>query len=269
MSFTYDRFGSTYAGGVVMPITLHPFSDSPGAVPSSMVDLPGGGAWDYLQGDIARPRYGTVTHKGKVMAATGPALQTAINALYALKGKRDLLWKSSDGGTTNQWRYARVLDVRADWGLRNATPYAIVEMDFELAAGPWSGAPHAETTAMATGDDVITTTNGGNVIVRDAIITILGSGPTITQLDFYKSYGDFYWRYSGSILDGEKLIINCGTKRVTNNDVDDFAHFILSPVYHTTSDWSPIAPGLNTLVVKRTGGSNLSICNLVYNDGWM
>lgn len=269
MSFTYDRFGSTYAGGVALPITLHPFSDGTGPITSPMTDLPGRGSFDTLGSGIARPEARQVTHRGKVLAATGAALQTAINALDALNGQRNLLWKSYDGGTTNRSRYARVMDVRKEWGLRNGTPYAIVEMDFELSAGVWSGAAHNETTTLTTGSDNAITTNGGNARVRDAIITIspAPASPAITVVDFYiATQGLWYWQ--GTLAAGKLLVINCGTKRITNDGVDAFVGFTLHP-YWDASDWFPIDPGgALTFRVGRTGGSNLSICNLVYSDGW-
>lgn len=268
MSFTYDRFGSTYAGGVVLPITLHPLSDGTGPITSPMIGLPGRGSFDTLGSGIARPEAHQVTHRGKVLAATAAALQTALDALYALNGQRNLLWKSSDGGTTNRSRYARVLDVRADWGLRNGTPYAIVEMDFELAAGNWRGAAHSETTAIdQVADKQVKMTNGGNVRVRDAIITITASGTAITSVTVYKN-GLVYWVWDGTLAVGKSLIVNCGTKSITNNGVDAFVGFTLQ-AGHTGSDWLPIDPGgEQTIYLYRTGGDNSSTFKLEYADGW-
>jgi hypothetical protein len=266
-TYIYQRFGSTYAGGVVLPIALHPFSEGPGAVPSSMVELPGGNAWDYLQSNMARPRYELITHKGKVIAASAVALQTALDALYALRGRRDLLWKSNDGGTTTRWRLARVLDVRTEVGI-SGSYYGIVEMDFELAAGIWSGAAHTETTVIDAASHAVVTTNAGNATVRDAIVTVMAKVATITAVSLYVA-GMLHWHYTGTIDINKALVVDCGSKTVKNDGADDYAHFVLQGD-HAGADWLSLAAGVNTITVETTSTDHTAHeVKLEYADGWM
>jgi hypothetical protein len=267
MSYVYTVFGSTYAGGVVLPTTLHPFSETPGPITSPIVELPGRGAWDSLGSGIAKPETQQITHRGKVIAASAAALQTSRDALRALKGKRDILWKTNDGGTTKRWRYARVMDVRIDNGLGSFCD--IVEMDFELLPGLWNGTAHtaevhALTTAAPTGT-FIALVNNGNVRVRDMrlVVTHVVTNPiTLFRVDGPLSS----WQYNGSIAVGGYLDVYCGSKRVWNV-ADDFAHFSLLTA-HYDSDWLPLEPGTNTIKFSRTGGDNSATIEVTFYDGW-
>jgi hypothetical protein len=230
-----------------------------------MVELPGGGSWDYLQSDVARPHYEDITISGGWQAASICAMEAKLDVLKALRGKRSYLWVADYGGTQIRSRLARCLDVRPK-SAQVTSSYCLIDMDFELAAGVWQGAAHTETTALATGTDAITTTNGGNVRVSDAIITVTAVTSSITLLSFY-SAGLFHFHYTGTITAGQSLIVNCGTRKVTNNGVGDFAHFILQSD-HADNDWLPIMPGVNTFTVARTGGAATSTVKIEYNDGW-
>jgi len=264
--YTYDSFGTSYASGVKLPITLQPYTDGAGAVSSYLVDLPGRGSYDTLSGGTATAEAYTITHRGRVTASTESALQGSLDAWYALRGKRSQLWKSNDGGTTTRWRYARLLDVRTDVGLGSAPYWSIVEMDFELAAALWCGSAHAETTTLATGTVNASTTNAGNTRVRNAIITITAAASAIGTVSVYKA-SLIHWHYTGSIAAGQALIVNGSTKSVTNNGNDDYVHFALQ-TSHADNDWTPIEPGLGTLSVERYGGGTASTINLSYYDGF-
>jgi hypothetical protein len=231
-----------------------------------MIDIPGRGVWDSLGSGIAKPEVQTITHRGKAIAASSSLLQTSLNAWRALNGQRNLLWKSSDGGTTNQWRYARVMDVRTDWGLRNGTPYAIVEMDFELAASPWNGAAHtAESTTLDATPHTVVTVNGGNVRVRDAVITIRAVGTNITDIQVSIT-NKASWGWAGTLVVGDDLVIDCGAKRITNDGVGAYGDFYLQSG-HADIDWLPLDPGSSTISVQRTEGAN-STFKLDYYDAW-
>ena len=265
MPYIIQRFGATYAGGVDLPTRAMEQPVGLGRVASGMIELPGGGSWDSTGTAVARLRSQIITIRGGWLAADAAAMTTKIDALRALVGTRSYLWSSSDGGTTNRWRYARVMDVRATAkpGFTRWTPY---EIDFELAAGNWSGAAHAESTALATGNDTITMTNGGNVRVSDVIITVTAVTSNITALSFYKA-NLFHWHYTGTIVAGTSLVVNCGTRRVINDGTGDFANFILQSD-HADNDWLPILAGVNTFLVERTGGAVTSTVRIAYSDGW-
>jgi hypothetical protein len=276
MTYTVQRFGSTYAGGVALPTTLHPYSETPGPITSPMIELPGRGAWDSLGTGIARPEVQTITHRGKVIAASAVARQTALDALYALRSKRDKLWKSNDGGTTTRWRYARVLDVRAELGITGAY-YAIVEMDFELEAALWAGAAYSTTVTLDSATHSVTLPNAGNGIVSDLRIVVKAEGTNITLLSVATTTlpagapatAWYHWHFTGAILVAGYVDIYCGSKRVyLTGTGDDFAHFTLQSD-HVLSDWLPLYPGNNVFSIGRSGGDNNCSAEFYYNDGWV
>ena len=273
MAYVYEVFGSTYAGGVALPLRVVTQPVGSGEVPSSLVQLPGGNAWDSLGSGMARPRSQKITITGVWLAASKSAMETKLDALKAMKGTRNKLWASVDSGTTNRWRYARCLDVRAvaKPGLQRMMP---IEMDFELVASPWNGTAHAaeSTTLDASPHDVVTT-NAGNAWVRDAIITITASGSSITVVSVSRAAiagvcGIIHWHWTGTLAATKSLIINCGTRSVTNDGADAWAGFVFQ-ADHADNEIAPLVPGVNTIVVARTGGDNSSTCKLDYSDGWV
>jgi len=261
-----EVFGLTYAGGVALPLYEGQQPQGSAAVPGTLIDLPGGGAWDYQGAETSRPRWETITIKGEWIAASSTAMQTKLDELKALTGQRSYLWASSDGGTTNRFRLARCLHVRSLLVPGN-TAYAIIEMDWQLAPGLWNGAAHAETTVIDAASHAVSTTNGGNATVRDAVITVTAKVATITLVSFYVA-GILHWHYKGTIGINKLLVVNCGTKAVTNDGANDYVNFELQ-AEHAQADWNPIAAGANTYTVDTTSASHASHeVKLDYWDGW-
>jgi hypothetical protein len=272
MPYTIDVFGTTYAGGVALPRYEGEHPGGSAAVPSALVELPGGNAWDSLGTDAALPRAEVITIRGEWIAASATAMQTKIDALKALTGTRNKLWTSNDSGTTTRWRYARCLQVRAAV-IPGSSAYSVIEMDFELAPGLWNGAAHAETTVLDTATHNVVTTNGGNATVRNARLQINAKVATITALSVSITVSGSlitHWHYDGTIAINKYLYINCGTRRVFNeNTGDDYANFALQ-TDHTIADWLPIYAGETTIVVSYTSAdTSAHTAVLAYNDGWM
>lgn len=272
MPYTIDVFGSTYVDGVALPRYEgeHPWGSA--AVPASLVELPGGYAWDSLGTDAARPRAEVITIRGEWIAANATAMQTKIDALKALTGTRNKLWASNDGGTTTRWRYARCLQVRASV-IPGSSAYSVIEMDFELAPGLWNGVSHSETTVIDATTNNVTTTNGGNATVRDAIFEVTAKVATITALSVSIHVSGsrvVHWHYDGTIAVNKKVVFTCGTRRVWNEDTgDDYANFALQS-NHTIADWLPIYSGANTIKVSYTStNTSAHEAKLIYYDGWM
>lgn len=272
MAYTIDVFGASYAGGVALPRYEGEQPWGTLGVPGTLVELPGGLMWDSLGTDAAIPRGGVITIRGEWLAASTTDMQTKMDALRALEGTRNKLWMSNDSGTTTRWRYARCLQTRAAV-MAGAASYAVIEMDFELAPGLWNGAAHAETTVLDTATHNVTTTNGGNATVRDARLQINAKVATITALSVSITVSGSlitHWHYDGTIAINKYLYINCGTRRVFNeNTGDDYANFALQ-TDHTIADWLPIYAGETTIVVSYTSAdTSAHTAVLAYNDGWM
>ena len=268
MAWIYTKFGATYSGGVDLPLLDGTEPAGAGPVPDSLAQLPGGGAFDTQGGKTTTPESRVITLKGYWVETSYAAMDTKVDALSALVGVRSYLWRSNDGGTTKRWRLARCKDVRvptaADSGL-----YAPIEMDFELLPGVWNGAAHTETTVLDTTPHAITTTNGGNARVRDAILRLeTTTANTITSIGVSIS-GKVDWHWTGSLEAGIGiyLIINCGTRSVTYMGNDAYSGFALQ-AGHADNDWLPLDPGANTISVHFTGSAEAS-AYLTYYDGRM
>jgi len=265
MPYIITRFGATYAGGVDLPIRAMEQPAGLGQAVSGMIELPGGNSWDSTGSAQTRLRSQIITISGGWLSADAAAMTTKIDALRALVGTRNYLWSTVDGGTTNRSRLARCLDVRAT-AKPGFTRWAPYEIDFELAAGVWAGAAHsAESTTLDTTPHDVVTTNAGNARVRDTIITIRANTSNITALGVsIATKSNFHW--SGTLVAGKDLIINCGTRRVTNDGADAYATFALQSD-HADNEWLPLDAGATTIVVHQNGGND-STCKLTYADGW-
>jgi hypothetical protein len=101
--------------------------------------------------------------------------------------------------------------------------------------------------------------------VRDTVITIRAVGTPITELGVSLA-GKFDWHWTGSLAVGKDLIIDCGTKRITNDGADAYAGFALQ-AGHADNDWLPLDVGVSTISVHLTGGAS-STFKLDYADGW-
>jgi hypothetical protein len=267
MSFLYERFGSTYAGGEVLPLFDGTEPLGSGPVPSPILQLPGGSFWDTLGAGQGRQGSRQITLKGDWIAASAGAMETKIDALTALVGTRSYLWKSNDGGTTTRSILARCLAVRTPTG-PGSPLVSQFEMDFVLEAELWRGAYHSETTTLDTSPHAVVTTNAGNARVRNAIITMAtDTANTITEIGVSIT-GKVDWHWTGTLEAGVGvfLVVNCGTRRVTYLGVDAYAGFALQAA-QAESDWLPLDPGVNTIAVHFTGSAQATF-KLEYYDGW-
>jgi hypothetical protein len=265
MAYIIEVFGSSYAAGVALPIRALEQPVGIGAAATSMIALPGGNSWDSMGATQTRLASQIITIRGGWLSATAADMTTKIDALRALVGTRNYLWTTPDSGSTKRSRLARCLDVRAS--VRPGfTRWMQVEMDFELAAGPWAGAAHsAESTTLDASPHDVATTNAGNARVRDAIITVRAVGTDLTVIGVSLA-GKVDWHWTGTLTVGNDLVINCGTKRILNNGSDAYATFALQ-AGHADNDWLPLDAGVNTYSVHLTGGAS-STFKLDYNDGW-
>lgn len=267
MPYLYERFGATYAGGEALPQLDGSEPQGAGEFPGSMVELPGGKAWDWLGSDRAVSRSQVITITGDWVAASVAAMETKIDNLNALFGVRSYLWRSNDGGTTTRKRLARCIGVRVPIEMQSAL-VATIELDFELAPGLWQGTAHSETTIIDAASHAVATTNNGNATVRDAIITVTAKVAAITAVSFYIN-GILHWHYSGTIGINKALVVNCDTKTVTNDGVDAYVNFALQ-ADHPSADWNPLAAGLNTITVETTSTDHTAHeVKLEYADGWI
>ena len=262
MAYVIDRFGATYGAGVVLPTLDGRQPQGAGAVDSSQVKLPGGGAFDWRGASDALPEVETVRVRGVWKAADPTAMETKLAALKALCGQRSYLWQSN--GSAQRSRLARCLEVSSDLEAGFAAD-ALIEMVFELAATPWAGTARNVSQSLDASPKSYTLTNGGNARVRDVVITVVAATSNITQIYVVRS-GLVELRWQGTITPGSSLVIDTGARSVKLNGADAYAGLSLQGG-HIIADWLRLDPGDNTVLISRTGGGTTSTGAFVYADG--
>jgi hypothetical protein len=280
MSYQYERFGTT-----VLPTRMTQAEIGSGAVNLGLMDLPGGGAFDPNGTAQARHGQRPIKLNGTILGSTPTDLDTQYRGLLAMVGKRDKLYRRSDLGTI-EWITARVQNVSCTREVGNKL-HLPINISFVGLSPCWYGEHHGIGWLLDAGyyldtgkvldeelGDVnipmpaagnVTVTNNGNYPVRNAIISITAAGSNITALTLGGTGWDL--AYTGTILAGKTLVIDCGAFTVLNDGVDDFAH-LARGVYHTIPEWSCINSGSNILSTTRTGGDNNSSISFTFDEGW-
>lgn len=263
MATMIDRFGAAYASATELPTLDGSQPQGAGPVASSLVRLPGGGAYDWRGSDRARRETETMRLKGVWVAASIAAMETKLAALRALVGTRDRLWRSN--GTTQHWRVARLLEMRSDLGAGLAVD-ALLEFTFEALPGPWNGTARTVNATLDASPKTAACTNSGNLRVADPVVTVTAAGSPITVVRVrVAGVTDVQW--TGSLAVGQSLVIDCGARTVRAGGADAYAG--LSHLSgQTVSDWLRLEPGSNSVLVYRTGGSAASTVQITYSDGW-
>lgn len=274
-----ERFGT-----VTLPV-YNPDGDiGPSPSRSGTVNIPGG-AYDAYGNDQAPRETTTITRRCTLIEDTPAALQTALDELRSLRGKRDRLYARMQDDTV-RWHWARLLRVVVPKKPGNVVNQEI-ELIFELPPIWWYGERTGDGWVLDAGEYFdagltldesgglftlntspknVTINNGGNATVTNAVITVTAAGTDITALTIAKS-GETQLVYSGTIAVGQALVIDCGAWSVENNGSDDYANFALG-ASHAIEEWLHLSPGNNTITVTKTGGSAASTIGIEFYDGW-
>jgi hypothetical protein len=263
MAYIIERFGDTYATAEVLPTAGGDQPQGGVGARSGLVALPGGGSFDAWGSERARLRPQEITVEGYWSAASVAAMEAKLAKLKALAGVRSKLWRSN--GVSQQWRYARLMQV--DSPAREGTPTIDeVSLVFEALPGPWYGTAHDDTTTLDTSPKAITVTNGGNMWVTNAILTLTAGSAKITEVVISMT-GVSEIQWTGSLAAGQSLAIDCGARSVKKAGADAYAGFALG-AGHAVEDWLRLEPGNNSIVVSLMGGSTDSTLRVQYADGW-
>ena len=189
-------------------------------------------------------------------------LRDQIQALRAKLGVRGTLTRIRQDDNVQQTITARLLQVRHDKRQQEMARLAKLTCLFESVQTAWQAASATTTTGNAT-DGVqmgLTVSNGGDVTVYDATLTIARTSGTITAITIVGSGISLAW--TGSTTG--TLTINCGAKTVRIGSTDSYNGFSLGSG-HTSRGWLPLAPGITPLVVTVTGG-NATVTIRHYNQ---
>jgi len=232
---------------------------------SGLVPLPGGGVYDAHGTEMA-PRGSTqITFQAVITGASASAIDTTFEALKALRGKRDQLWRTMGDGATLQWCYARLQTITAQ-RTASTRKHLPISMTFQMLDQNWANLTvHNDTYTGASPKAIANQTNSGNVTQAIMTITITAVTSSITAVTLANADSGHSFSWAGTLLATKALIINTGTKSIKNNGVDAFAGF--TPPTNKP-EWFALIADQNDLTFTRTGGDNSSSINLNYWDAW-
>lgn len=285
MSYRITRFG-TFAGDMTtLPVLEKTHDMGSGDSRLLSIDTPSG-QYDLLGSKRAKRAPYTLPVSCKLYATTPASMQTQLDALKALRGKRDRLWMELYSGEF-RWINARLVNIN---GMRNPkiALYQPLTLNFEITDQHWHGEHHAaitfdsgyyfdageyfdsgETYALDVSPKTLTINNGGNVTVDDVIMTITAQTTAITLLVIKRKIGAITYEhlvYTGSIAATESLVIDCGALSVKNDGAGDSEHFARGSD-HKSDEWLLLEDGDNTIEVTRTGGGATSSIDFQFYDG--
>jgi len=229
-----------------------------------------------------------LAYTGAVIHATDTAeVQADIDELRALTGTWDKLTMTLSDGTT-RWAYARLVNVSPEMVATDRLVITFAAQWQMLSI--WNGdALGATSTANALlfanglyGDMAQATTisalpielyNSGNAPVHDpGIVVQAGSADitafTLTMTGSVTPTGISEMEFSGTVLAGANLVIDCGARTIKNNGTDAFAYWRRT-ANHTTDKWATVPPGASSWTMDATGGAGDSLILFTYSDGWV
>lgn len=284
MSYRIVRFGNYAADMVTLPVLGKTHDMGSGASRMLNVDSPDGQV-DLLGNERAKRGPYTLPVSCTLYDTTPANVQTNLDQLKAMRGKVDKLWMELYDGS-ERWIKARLDSVSGPRKINNGL-YISLTLAFYIKEQSWSCANHGpwlfddgeyfdsglyfdggESYALDSSPKSITVNNGGNVDVDDLIMTVTARTSNITALVIKRLDGATVLEhliYSGTILVGESLVVNCGSLSVQNDGAGDSAH-LTRGTDHTYDGWMRLEPGDNTIQVTRTGGGADSTIDFNFYD---
>lgn len=247
---------------------------------TDLIELPGGGVYDAHGSDADPDGQATATKSAAISAYDDAAVRAELDALRALVGTRDRLWREAYDTGELQWclaRFSRMPAVRRfgdRWRLA-------VDMAFDLVSPVWYGADETPeivdpwdeddddlctcgAQGLASGSAVtLHLPNGGNKTVTEIVITLSAIGGSATALTITSATTGHSFSWSGTLGSGKDLVIDTGQLSILNDGASAYVDF--TPPSNRAR-WMEIAAGDNVWTVTVTGTDYVLLVE--YADGW-
>lgn len=280
-----ERFGTTS-----LPSNLPRLPVGTAMTRDTLLALPGG-HWFDSQGTEQAPRDNRmIDYECRFYDTSATAVETTFNALKALRGTRDRLYRRLSDDSI-QWAHVRLMQVSSMRESENQL-WLEITLSFLILSRTWNGQHHGDgwdfddgeyfDTGLDldedTGDTFVlnsspkkcTINNAGNASLRNLIITLTAGSTDITALTVQRLLAAVVVEglgFSGTIVAGTSLVIDCGARSVVNDGVDAYDDFNLGGS-HTTEEWITVPPGDVGIRFTRTGGSSDSEVVFDFNDAY-
>lgn len=178
----------------------------------------------------------------------GQMLRAQVDAIRAMIGAQDTLYRRREDDSATQWKRARLLSAEFVRTLEESHAYvATVRLTFETTMTGWRSA--SQRSANLSGD-TITADNLGNFTVRDAILNINATGTVTTVTVSYPS--GVSWTWTGSMTSGQTLVVDAGALTVRKSGADAYSGFALGSS-HTAQGWLDLPVGTTYVRVTADG----------------
>lgn len=222
------------------------------------------GGYDSYQSDMApmATPY-TLSVRGIVSMETDADQRSAIDGLRALGRRRAQLIRQADDDDSQHFCYARLQQI----GHRRITGvngYQVLELAFLIESG-WEEARPNQLENLSSSPHTLSVENAGNRMVSNAIITIHAGTSNLTAATLTTTNGT-HLVWTGTLLAGDDLVINCGAKSITNDSANAYSGLTYG-AGHTIDDWVRIEGTMN-ITITYTGGGTGATVTIAYNDGW-
>lgn len=183
-------------------------------------------------------------------------LRSQVDALRAQRGQSGPLWRVRISDNARQWLTARLLQVRHERKRADMALVAEITCLFESAMVAWRSESAATTSGNATAGAPLglLASNGGDVDVHDATLTVLCTSGTVTSVRVQGPEAGIDWTWTGTLATGQTLIVDCGRQTMRRGNTDVYSGWSRAAA-HTAPGWLPLAVGDNPLLVTVVGGS--------------
>lgn len=194
-----------------------------------------------------------VDHNGNTI--TSSTADELIELLEALKAKSGsvgpLIRQIRDTSGRKERKFCRLLQVEYVDRSRDNALLAPATAVFSTLQPHWqSTTPSNVTQALSVGANSVTVNSSGNAPIYDAVLTFAITG-SVTNIDI--SLGNNHLVYSGSLVNTDTLIIDCGNYSVTKNANPAYNDFALGSS-HNDNVWLRLGAS-NSVDVTLTGGT--------------
>jgi hypothetical protein len=282
MSYTLSRFGTLY-----LPQPNPSLDIGTGESQSVLFPLAGGGAFDGLGQDQARQKPPVITYHCALTGDDQCEIQNQLDMIKGYIGTRAKLYRKLPDGT-EQWITARLTNIEGKHSIEDGIFNQDIDLTFKASEYPWHGrvitgagwtfdSGYNFDAGMYLDDMLsilmvapgnITIVNNGNYPVRNLILILHTSsvwmGP-ITQFIIQKT-GQTDLKWTGSVVAGNALVMDCGAFTVKNAGVDAYTG-LTRQVGHYLPEWIRLDPGPNTFAINYTYGGQPSL-TFAFDSGW-
>ncbi|MFZ1814091.1 MAG: hypothetical protein WAU16_06580, partial [Rhizobiaceae bacterium] len=208
-----------------------------------------------------------VDHAGnQIIVATALGwLRGQVENLSARVGQRGTLWRKRwDATSVRQWKTARLLSVNLPHDYTRRLHVVECECRFESTMAAWRAATATTTSGSIAGAGYVglTVSNGGQVQVDDAVLTITATA-AISSVRVECTAAGISLAWAGSLGAGSSLVIDAGAKTVRNAGADAYSGFSLE-AGHTADGWLPLAKGITPMMVYLNAAGAVSLAH--YNQ---